>query len=185
MNTENKVAPPIQLLSSRIAFENPWYRVRQDSLIWPDGTHGTYNVVESAPCIFVVPVTAAGEIVLIHQYRYTTKRWVWEVPAGAVKPDQTHLEAAAMELREETGGVSEDFTFLGEYELANGRSNETAFLYVARNVVLGEMALESAEILSAHPTPIETVRQMLADNAIKDAPSALALHLALPLIENR
>ncbi len=177
-------APAITVLSSKTAYENPWYRVRSDALIWPDGTHGTYNVVEVPPSVFIVPVTRHGEIVLIRQYRYTTQRWVWEIPAGGSKPGQTKLEAAKAELREETGGVSDDIMFLGEYETANGRSNSTAFIYLAKNVVLGESALESAEILTVHPTPIEQVRHMLATNQIKDAPSALGLYLALPHIHN-
>lgn len=183
MTGDNLDRPNIQRTSSEIAFACPWYRVRQDGVVWPDGTAGTYNVVEAQPCVFIVPVTTQGEIVLIHQYRYTTERWVWELPAGAIKPGQTQLEAAAMELREETGGVSDDYTFLGEFETANGRSNEKAYVYLARNVVLGEMDLESAEIISAHPTPISQVRDMLATNQIKDAPSALGLFLALPHIQ--
>ncbi len=179
MTDTNRPKPNIQRLQSEVVLENPWYRVRKDSLIWPNGTRGTYNVIETEPSVFVVPVTVEGLIVLIHQFRYATQRWVWEIPAGATNPGQTQLEAVAMELREETGGVSDDVTFLGEFELANGRSDARAFIYLARNVVLGKCELESAEIITTHPTTIEQVQQMLATNQIKDAPSALALHLAL------
>ena len=172
----------VEVNGSRIAFDCPWYRVRQDQVTWPDGSAGVYNVVEASPCVFIVPVTPDGEIVLIHQYRHTTGRWVWEIPAGAINDGQSMLDAAKMELREEVGGVSDSFNYLGEFETANGRSNEVAHLFLARDVVLGENELESAEILTVHPTALTDVQLMIRNNQIKDAPSLLAISLSLPLL---
>ena len=184
MKDEKLQVPDIQCLGSEIVFACPWYQVRRDRLIWPDGTAGEYNVLEAPRSIFVVPVTPAGEIVLIRQYRYTTQRWVWEVPAGAVKVGQTLEEAVAMELREEVGGVSDHIVLLGEFETANGRSDEIAHIFMASDVILGENDLESAEILTIHPTSITQIRHMLATNQIKDAPSALGIMLALQYIQD-
>ena len=33
-------------LTSRAVYENPWIRVREDSVVRPDGTPGVYGVVE-------------------------------------------------------------------------------------------------------------------------------------------
>jgi hypothetical protein len=35
--------------SSRLVYENRWMRLREDELIWPDGSPGLYAVVEKAP----------------------------------------------------------------------------------------------------------------------------------------
>lgn len=171
---------PFTPISSKTAFSCPWYRVRQDAIYLPDGTVGQYNVVEAPECVFVVPVTTDGNIVLIHQYRYTVDAWVWEVPAGAIHAGQSPLDAARQELQEEVGGTSDHFTFLGKINTANGRSNELAHLYVAWDVVLGENKLESAEILTVHPTPTKTAIEMVYNNQIEDGPSALAILLAAP-----
>ena len=73
---------PIKTLSSRIDWQSPYYRIRRDEIRLPDGSDGVYNVVESLPSVFIVPVTVDNQIVLIRNYRHTLQQWVWEVPAG-------------------------------------------------------------------------------------------------------
>lgn len=174
---------PIKTLTSKIAFSCPWYNVRQDGILLPDGTHGTYNVVDAPPCVFIVPLTPDGQIVLIRQYRYTVQQWVWEIPAGGLQQGQTPLDAARQELREEIGGVSNEILSLGTFHTANGRTSELGNYFVAKNVQLGESEHESSEVITIHPTPVADVLGMLQRNEIKDAPSALALHLARPHFE--
>lgn len=171
---------PITTRSSHIPFECAWYRIRQDEVVFPDGSVGQYNVVEVANCVFVVPITSDNQLVLIHQYRYPVQQWVWEVPAGAVKAEQTPLQAAQEELREEIGGTSDDWLYLGEIQTANGRANEIGHVFLAKNVQLGVSAHESAEIITVHPLPIAQVRMMIFSNQLQDAPSALAILLAEP-----
>ncbi|MCB8944553.1 MAG: hypothetical protein H6658_12455 [Ardenticatenaceae bacterium] len=62
---------PYQTLSSRIAWSSPWYRIRQDEIITPNGQPGVYNVVEKEAAVWIVPVLANGDVVLIYNYRYT------------------------------------------------------------------------------------------------------------------
>lgn len=174
---------PIQTLNSHTAFSCRWYSVRKDAVLFPDGKQGEYNVVDVIPCIFVVPVTPAGDIVLIRHYRHTLKQWVWEIPAGGIE-EQSRDETVIAELREEIGGVASHVSYLGEFFPSNGFSNEIAHLYVAWNVTLGEQQLESAEVITVHPTPLDQVLEMIHTNQLKDAPSALAILLAQSAIKN-
>ena len=175
---------PIKTLSSKTAFSCRWYRVRKDAVVFPDGKHGEYNVVDVIPCIFVVPVTPTGEIVLIHHYRHTLKQWVWEIPAGGIE-NATPEAAVREELHEEIGGQTEEIEHLGQFYPSNGFTNEVADLYIAWDVVLGEQALESAEAITVHPTPLNQALQMIRHNELKDAPSALAILLSESKIRSR
>ncbi|MFQ5401674.1 MAG: NUDIX domain-containing protein [Anaerolineae bacterium] len=172
-----KKLSPYQTLSSRIAWSCPWYSVRQDEIITPDGRHGVYNTVVKEDAVWIVPVTAAGEIVLIYNYRYTVDDWFWEIPAGSVKPGQTLEEAARAELREEIGGQAALFTCIGKIYTANGICNETSHFFLATGVSLGETAQESTEVLEIHPMPIPEALRMARAGEISDGPSALALFL--------
>lgn len=175
--------PPFQTLSSRIAWSCRWYRVRQDRIVLPDGREGEYNVVEKAPAVWVIPVTSAGSIALLRQYRYTVNDWCWEIPAGSVKPGQTLREAALEELREEIGGVAERLDYLGQSYIANGICNEIGYFYLATGVALGRPAHEAAEVIELHLLPIAEVLRMARANLINDAPSALVLLLAAGRLE--
>ena len=169
---------PYQTTSSRIAWSCPWYRVRTDEIITPDGRPGVYNVIESPTSVWIVPVTPAGEIVLIHNYRYTIDDWCWEVPAGSVKPDQTELEAAVCELKEEVGGTTQDALLeIGRFHTANGICNELGVYYLATNVSLGEPDHEATEVMEIHTKPVAEALQMARSGQINDGNTALALLL--------
>ncbi len=68
----------------------------------PDGEQ-TFDVVLDGPGTAVLAVTEAGEIVLTRQFRPGAERVLWDLPGGFVDEGETPEEAAARELREETG----------------------------------------------------------------------------------
>ena len=168
---------PFQTVSSRIAWSCPWYRVRQDDIITPDGRPGVYNVVEKDDAVWIVPVTPEGEVLMVYQYRYTIDEWCWEVPAGSVKPGQSAEEAARAELREEVGGLGGQLDYIGRFFLANGICNEVGHIFLATGVATGETHHEAAEVMHVHRVPVAKALAMARAGEITDGPSALALLL--------
>ena len=59
----------ITVRASRVVYENPWMRVREDAIGRPDGSAGIYGVVEKPDFALVIPVDADG-VWLVEQYRY-------------------------------------------------------------------------------------------------------------------
>lgn len=168
---------PYKTLTSRIAWSCPWYSVRQDEIITPDGKPGIYNVVQHPGAVWIVPVTPDGNVVLINSYRYTVDDWCIEIPAGGVKPGQSLEEAARAELLEEVGGTAVALEQMGQFYTMNGIGNEVAHVFLATGVMLGKPQHESTEVLEIRPTPIAEALHMARSNEISDGPSALALLL--------
>jgi len=50
-------------------------------------------------------VPPKDEVILVRQYRHAIGRWVWELPAGSLKPAEDVSAAAQRECHEETGLV--------------------------------------------------------------------------------
>ena len=173
---------PITTIDSRIAWDCPWYAVRQDRLRLPDGGEGVYNVVHKNDAAWIVPVTAAGEIVLIYNYRHTLGEWCWELPAGSLKDGQTPLQAAQEELREEIGAETNDWRFLLKVSTMNGLGDEYAHVFLATGVTPGEPHREPMEIMTAHTVPLAEALAMAQRGEINDAVSVMALLLAAPLL---
>lgn len=170
-------SPPFQTVNSRVVWTCPWFSVRQDQIVLPDGRPGVYNVVQHPGAAWVVPVTTAGEVLLIRHYRYAVDDWCWEVPAGGIREGQTPFEVAREELKQEVGGEATDWEYVGRFYTSNGISNEVGHAYLATGVVQGATGHEPAEVLEIHPTPVEEALAMAQRGEITDGPSALALLL--------
>jgi ADP-ribose pyrophosphatase len=70
--------------------------------------------IECPDWINVIPLTGAGEVVLVRQFRHGIGADTLEVPGGQMDPgDATPHEAARRELLEETGYAGDDWTPLG------------------------------------------------------------------------
>ena len=169
------------MVDSKIVWSCPWYHVRQDQLILPDGSAGEYNVVSRPEgAAFAIPVLTTGEIVLIQHYRHTVGEWVWEIPAGGVQNHQTPQDAATNELKEEIGGTAQKTTYLGNFYTAVGFCNETCHVFLATDVTLGDIDREPLEFMRIVPTSAQKAFEMARNGSIKDALSALALLWAEP-----
>ena len=95
---------PWTTLSSRLMYENPWIRVREDQVLRPDGQPGIYGVVEfKNRAVGVLPVDDEGCIWLVGQHRYPLNSYSWEIPEGGSPQTEPPEETAQRELKEETG----------------------------------------------------------------------------------
>ncbi len=181
MTTQNH--SPYKTINSRIAWSCPWYSVRQDEIITPDGKSGVYNTVTKENAVWIVPVTVAGEIVLIYNYRYTVDDWCWEVPAGGMSHGRSVLETAVAELREEIGGTAAELRPITQFYLSNGFCDEVGHVILATGVKLDHSPqYESTEVMTIHPLPAAEVLRMAHAGEISDGPSALALLLCEPYL---
>lgn len=129
---------PWETHASRTVYENPWIVVREDEVTRPDGGRGVYGVPALRhEAVFVVPVTEAGEVVLVRLFRYPVGRWSWEIPAGGSEegacPEQL-LVAARRELLEEAGLEAATWTPLGEVFSLNGLAEAPGHVFLARGL---------------------------------------------------
>lgn len=163
-------------LDSKYILENPWYKVRQDKVISPDGKQGEYNVVECGLSVFVVPVTADGKIMLIKLFRYTTQHEGWEVPAGGVELSEKPLTAAKRELQEESGFTAGTWKELGHFDSMNGMTNAEAYVFEAKDLVSTNLhAQEEEGIIKVKAFTPQEILNMIQNGEIVDALSIAAL----------
>jgi len=173
---------PYLTLDSRYVWQSRWYSLRQDHLRAADGSEITYTVVEKPGAVWIVPVTADGQMVLIRQYRHPVEAWCLEVPAGNVEPGHDELSMAARELREEVGGTAGRWAKAAEFFTMNGIGNEIAQVYLAQDVTLGAPQREPTEYIDVELLPVAEALRLARAGAIKDGPSALAILLCEPLL---
>jgi ADP-ribose pyrophosphatase len=116
--------------------------------------------------VVLIPVTSAGEIVLVEQYRKPVAARVIELPAGLVgdltDPDESILDAAARELEEETGYAASKMELLMECPSSAGMSDEVvSFVLVTGLTRVGPGGGDESEDIEVHTVPLEDVDDWL------------------------
>lgn len=169
---------PWTKLSSKIVHTNPWYQVRQDKVLKPDGNDGYYNVIDSPAAVFSVAIDEKQRVYLVGIYRYPSSLYSLEVPSGGSE-NQNPLEAAKRELQEETGLVAAKWKKLGTIYPAGGFLNQPNHIYLATQLKNTNQHRQAEEGISeVLVLPISKVLTMIRQNKITDAQSIAALTLA-------
>ncbi len=167
---------PWTIKSSKELLLTPWFRMRQDAVLDPSGKPGTYFVIEARPALGVVALTARNTIVLVGQYRYPLNAWSWEIPEGGGEPGEDLQTAAARELAEETGYQATVWEKLGHVHTSNCFTNETGYIFLARELVAGEARPDSTEKLEVIEVGLKEALAMIRHGEITDAISVAALY---------
>ena len=88
-------------------------RIREDLVADPAGREHPRVIISAPDWVHVLALTAEGEAVLVRQFRAGIHAETLVFPGGMVDPGETPGQAAARELREETGFVAARWTPLG------------------------------------------------------------------------
>lgn len=170
---------PWKVVSSRPIYRNPWFSVREDQVIRPDGKPGIYSVVEPKIATGIVPIDDEGFTWLVGQYRYPINRYSWEIVEGGAEEGETPLEAATRELKEEAGLTATSIVPLGHpVFLSNCFTSERADSFLARGITQGASQPDGTEVLQLKRLPFEEALRMARAGEITDALSVIALERA-------
>ncbi len=164
--------------------DNPWFLVRKNDVLRPDGNDGVYYTVEHKPLegrggVEVLPITKEGKILLVRIARFTEDVICWEVPAGGQEQkDQDILETAKRELSEETGYSTDKFKVLyNPYMQLVGCATVKGNVVLAHEVEKisnGDMFDEG--ISEIKQFSLEEAEEMIKNGEIVDAQSIVAIY---------
>jgi 8-oxo-dGTP pyrophosphatase MutT (NUDIX family) len=161
---------PWQTVTSKIVYENPWIKVREDKVINPSGGDGIYGVVSFKNiAIGIVPVDQEGYTYLVGQYRYPLNEYSWEIPEGGGPVGIDILDSAKRELKEETGFTATKWTNISRIHTSNSVTSEVGFIFLAEELTAGESELEATEDILVKKIKLKEAVDMVMNNQITDS----------------
>jgi 8-oxo-dGTP pyrophosphatase MutT (NUDIX family) len=136
---------PWKCLDRSLVFSaQPWVEVYKERVLLPQGEElDDFYRVLFAPSVVIVPVTSAGELVLVKAYRHGLGAMTLSAPAGMIEPDESPLDAAKRELLEETGYSGSVWTELAHFCSDINREGSHVHIFLALEVVKTAQPLET------------------------------------------
>ena len=102
---------------SKQVFDCRVFSIRESYCVSPDNERRTFTIIDAADWAIIIPVleTAAGRrFVMVRQWRHGSRELSLEFPGGVFESGEHPAQAAARELREETGFTPGKIRKIGE-----------------------------------------------------------------------
>lgn len=142
----------------------------------PSGVETDLEMIRHPGAAAVVPLTARGEILLVHQFRHAADGMLWEVPAGTLSPGEEPVACAHRELEEEAGVRAAEMISLGAILPAPGYTDERIHLFLARGLRPAAQNLDTDEVITeVRAIPLVDVLRQIAAAELIDAKSVVAI----------
>jgi ADP-ribose pyrophosphatase len=151
-----------------------------DQVRYPDGSTGELEIIRHPGASAIVPFLSDPrggdpQILLIKQYRYAVDGYLYEVPAGRLEPEESPIDCARRELREETGCEAEDVAPLLSLYTTPGFTDELIHLFVATGITRGTRRTEADEFLTVETMSLSRALELIRGGEIRDAKTVVTL----------
>ena len=138
----------------------------EDTVAIPNGNVAKWDFIGHKGAAAVVPVTADGRILMVHQYRNALDRETLEIPAGGRDSvDEPYIDCAARELEEETGYKTEkeNLEFLISLRTTVAFCNERIDVFVAKDLKPSHQHLDEDEVIEVEAWELKDLEEMMKD----------------------
>lgn len=171
-----KQKKPWQKISSRRIYHCSYIDFFRDKVIDPLGRKTKYYYFKKQPFIAVIPQDQKGRIWLVRQYRYTIRKFTWEIPMGNKLERESYLDAAKRELAEEACLKAKRWTKIGTEYVTGTVYPQHFWIFLAEDLERLNKIPDPAEISEVKKFTPQEVEKMILNNQIAGASILASLY---------
>jgi 8-oxo-dGTP pyrophosphatase MutT (NUDIX family) len=142
------------------------------------GKVGEFVYIDAPDWVNIIALTAAGQVVLIEQYRHGIGAVTLEIPGGTVDDGEDPVAAGLRELAEETGYTGESVEVIGTVAPNPAILNNVCTTLLVRNAErTREPELDAMEEIEVRLEPLESIPGLIESGKIDHSLVVAAFHL--------
>ena len=171
-------------IRSETLVSDKYCTVKRSRVQLPDGAEiNDFYTVTIPDASLVVAITSENNIILKREYRFACGEDILECPAGMVESGEDPLTTAKRELLEETGYVSDQWTWFGATRESTSKLTNRMWLFMARDCKkVSDQRLDRNEQVEVIRIPLAEAVEMVMENQINANSSAHAILKAEKLL---
>jgi ADP-ribose pyrophosphatase len=179
--TVKKARPKVEVLSSKLSYEGPLFRVYTDEIL-ENGRKVTRDVVRHNGSVVILAIDDTKSkrdpmIVMERQYRHAAREYLLEVPAGKMEEGEDALAGAKRELLEETGFRARRWRKMVRYFASPGFLGEWMQVFIAEGLTSGAAQPEYDEQLEIEMMPLSKLLRMIEEGKVHDGKTLISVML--------
>ncbi len=141
----------------------------------PNGRTISISYINHPGAVIIAPFLNKNTVLMIKQFRPALGKYIYELPAGTLDPNESLLSCARRELIEETGYRAKTVKSVGKLYPVPGYSTEIIYAFAAHGLIKGEAKPEEYEVIDLIPMTKTRVKALIKQGKLMDAKSICAL----------
>lgn len=143
-------------------------------VVLPNGKSIFISFINHPGAVIIAPLLNRDTVVLLRQFRPALGRYIYELPAGTIDPNEKPLFCAKRELMEETGYSAKKYKKLGEIYPVPGYSTEVIHIFKAEELTFKKAAPEEYEVIDTKEFSRTQIKRLFQQGKLMDAKSICA-----------
>lgn len=152
-------------------YQDPWLTLYVDDVLQPDGKPSTYSIVHIKKGSSVLPLDDQGRVYLTEGFHYGVGKVTIEVCSGGSDGEETALQTAQRELKEELGITAQEWIDLGLIDPFTSSIDTPSRIFLAKKLTFGKPQLEGTETLQPYVVPLSKAVELVMNSTITDGTS--------------
>ncbi len=165
----------LKILQSKTIYSGRIVDLKLERIVEPSGVVAQREVVYHPGSVVVVPRLPDGRVVMVRQYRYAARQWLWELVAGGLEPGETPRQAARRELQEEAGYRARFCKLLLHFYPSPGVLSERMFVVEASGLTPAPTNPDPDERIEVGIFTPAQIRKMLRQKRLQDSKTLVGL----------